>query len=376
MRWTTPFIAACWLAASAPRAATPPPPGPSQQPAPAVSPQSTATDRECLGCHAAAATAVNGAMATRASERQFARRAFGEPHGDRFFDTSCAGCHVSRCSDCHGEAAHPKGKPSDAACLRCHRGYFVGWDYHGRAPREDNERYQREPTADGEPYLKMLPDVHLERGMGCADCHSPHAATAEARTKTCRQCHPRPSPEVPDHAIAAHLDRMECVACHAAWAPQEYGTFLVRTYTPEQDEAFAALPAWGEWTKSAYLKRQDAPPLGLNAAGRVAPIRPQFILFATDARQGWENRLLAAEWRAFTPHTTRRGSVVCAGCHEAPRRYLLEDDEDRLYLLEKDGLPLRSFWSRKGQTVSNGSFLPEAHHTLMNRRTPEYVRQH
>jgi hypothetical protein len=169
---------------------------------------------------------------------------------------------------------------------------------------------------------------------------------------------------------------MECVACHAAWAAQEYGTFLVRPRSPEQEEAFSVLPARGEWRKSAYLKRQDAPPLGLDARGLVAPIRPQFILFATDSARGWENRLLAAEWRAFTPHTVRRGSVSCAGCHEQPRRYLLENDADRLYLLEKDGLPLRSFWSRAAQTVSNGSFLPERHYALMNRKTPEYVRQH
>jgi len=368
MRWTTPFIAACWLAASAaPRAATAPPPGPPRAIAPAV--------RECLGCHAAAGSVLEGVMATREPERRFARRAFGHAQGDRFFEESCSGCHVSTCSDCHGADPHPKGKPEDAACLRCHRGYFVGWDYHGRAPREDHERYRREPIADGEPYLKMLPDIHLERGLGCADCHSPHAAVATARTKTCVECHPRPAPEVPDHAIAAHLERMECVACHAAWAAQEYGTFLVRAATPEQQEAFAPLPTRGPWRKSAYLKRQDVPPLGLNERGLVAPIRPEFIVFATDARQGWENHLLVAEWRAFAPHTVRRGSVGCAGCHEAPRRYLLERDEDRLYLLDQDGLALRSFWSREGQSVRNGEFLPESHYALMNRKTPEYVRQ-
>ena len=368
MRWMTRFIVACWLAVSAtPRAATAPPSG---------SPPMPSKGSQCLGCHPAAGQLLAGAMATRAAERQFARLAFGNQQGDRFFDESCGGCHVGGCSDCHGEAAHPAGKPSDTACLRCHRGYFVGWDYHGRAPREDHERYRRQPTADGEPFLKMLPDVHFERGMGCADCHRVHASPGEARTKSCRQCHARPSPDVPEHAIAAHLDRMECVACHAAWAPQEYGTFLVRALAPEQQEAFAPLPAWGPWRKSAYLKRQDAPPLGLNARGRVAPIRPQFILFATDAGQGWENRLLAADWKAFAPHTVRRGTVACGGCHDSPRRYLLEADGDRLHLLEKDGLPLRSFWSREGQTVSNGSFLPAQRHTLMNQKTPEYVREH
>jgi hypothetical protein len=62
---------------------------------------------------------------------------------------------------------------------------------------------------------------------------------------------------------------MECYACHAAWAPQEYGTFLVRPRSDQQREAFSGLPAWGDWRKSAYVKRQDAPPLGLNARGML-----------------------------------------------------------------------------------------------------------
>ena len=47
-----------------------------------------------------------------------------------------------------------------------------------------------------------------------------------------------------------------------------------------------------------------------------------------------------------------------------------------LYLPDQDGLPLRSFWSRAGQTVVNGAFLPPERHTRMNRKTPDYVREH
>jgi hypothetical protein len=316
-------------------------------------------------------------MSTRAAERAFAHRAFGKAEGDRFFEASCSGCHVSTCGDCHGRTPHENGTPADEACLNCHRGYFVGWDYYGRAPREDHARYRRGQIANGESFLKMLPDVHRERGMGCADCHpmdSLHGGGA--MTRTCLDCHPDPSRDIPEHSFDAHMEKMECVACHAAWAPQEYGTFLIQARTAEQQEAFAELPSWGPWKKSAYLKRQDAPPLGLNQRGRVSPIRPQFILFATDERRGFENKRLAAEWKAFTPHTIRRGSVTCSGCHESPRRYLLEDDAERIHLLDKDGLDMRSFWSQSGQSVSNGAFLSRDRHTLMNRKTPEYVRQY
>jgi hypothetical protein len=369
MRSTTPYIAACWLLTASPAGAA------SLEPKPAPAPLAPASVA-CLSCHPSAGGVLSGPMATRAAERAFAKRAFGGD-GERFFALSCSGCHVAGCDDCHGATPH-KGAPlKNDACTRCHKGYFVGWDYQGRAPREDHARYQRGPVADGEPYLKMLPDVHAERGMTCASCHTMRSLQEGKRAaRTCRDCHPAPSRDVPEHSFSAHLEKMECEACHAAWAPQEYGTFLVRAQTSEQDEAFASLRAWGPWRKSAYLKSQGAPPLGLNQRGKVAPIRPQFVLFATDASRGFENRLLAAEWKAFVPHTVRRGTVTCSECHDSPRRFLLEADADRLYELEKDGLPLRSFWSRDKQTVVGGAFLSEDRHQAMNRKTPEYVRQY
>ena len=369
MHSTTRFIAACWLAGASPAGAAGLAPVEGRAPLP---PASVA----CLACHASAGGVLWGPMATRAAEKRFAHRAFGA-EGEAFFARSCTGCHVAGCDDCHGSAPHAGTRLKSDACTRCHKGYFVGWDYLGRAPREDHARYQRGAVADGVPYLKMLPDVHAERGMTCADCHTMRSLQeGKKAAKTCRECHPAVSRDVPEHALTAHVDKMECEACHSAWAPQEYGTFLVRALTTEQQEAFSPVRAWGPWRKSAYLKSQGPPPLGLNQRGKVAPIRPQFILLATDTSRGWENRLLAAEWRAFLPHTVRRGTVTCSECHDSARRYLLEEDADRIYELEKDGLPLRSFWSRDHQRVVNGSFFPGDRHEAMNRKTPEYVRQY
>jgi hypothetical protein len=335
----------------------------------------SAAARACLACHDSTRAVLSGPMAMRSGERAFAHRAFGVEDGDRFFAQSCSGCHVTGCGDCHGDGAHPVALPGNDACLRCHRGYSAGWEYVGKAPREDHSRYRRGATSQGEPFLTMLPDVHFERGMICADCHPMASLHIGGRARTCRDCHPSPSRAIPEHAIAAHMKKMECVACHAAWAPQEYGTFLVRTSSDEQEAAFAPVRKVGPWRKSAHLKRQDAPPLGLDAKGLVAPIRPRFVLFITDLARGWENRLAAAEWRAFTPHTVRRGTVACGGCHDNPRRFLLEPAADRIYLLDKDGLALPSYWSREQQRVVNGSFMPRDRHEKMNTKTPEYIRQ-
>ncbi len=372
MRWTIPFIVACSLAIADAAVA-------------AVGPDSAAAelarhrrypDSGCVRCHAAARGVLTGPMATRAGERAFAHRAFGRD-GDRFFDSACTGCHVTRCRDCHGEGATFAVRPPDEACLRCHRGSWVGWDYHGRAAREDHERYQRGALANGEHVLRMQPDVHAERGLACADCHTMRSLQEHRRTaKTCRDCHAKPSLQVPEHAITAHLVKMECWACHSAWASQEYGTFLVKPHGAEAVQAFAPLPRWGEWTKSTYLRRQDAPPLGLDERGLVAPMRPQWILFATDAARGWENRRLAAEWTSVFPHTTRRGTTTCRGCHDTPARFLLEPDSERVYRPDIDGLGLRSFWNREGMTARRGAFFPPERYRLMNRKSPTFVREH
>jgi hypothetical protein len=171
------------------------------------------------------------------------------------------------------------------------------------------------------------------------------------------------------------LEKVTCVGCHASWAAQEYGTFLILPENEEQAQAFSPLPQWGPWRKSAHFKRQDSPPLGLDARGLVAPIRPRFQLVVTDPARGWENRLLAAEWRAFSPHTVRRGTVACGGCHDNPRRFLLEPEEDRLYRLELDGLPLRSYWSADGQTLVDGTFFPLDRYQSMNAQSPAAARQ-
>ena len=58
--------------------------------------------------------------------------------------------------------------------------------------------------------------------------------------------------------------------------------------------------------------------------------------------------------------TVRRGTVMCEGCHDNPRRFLLEPAAERIYQLQADGMTLPSFWDQSGQKVVNGSFLPAA----------------
>jgi hypothetical protein len=333
--------------------------------------------RGCSDCHRGYAALFTHAMGTRERERQFVARTYGTAD-PAFFEKNCSSCHLQGCLDCHGGDGHRITRATDDACLACHKGYYVGSDFRGMAPREDNMRFQRGRVVDGETFLKMLPDVHHEAGLGCRDCHSMQSLIAgRASAKSCRDCH-RVDTSIIDHRIPAHLEKLECQACHSAWGAQEYGTFYLRfTNSPSRDD-YDLRGGTDEYLKSAYLKRQDAPPLGINSAGRVSPIRPEFIAYYTaidhDRPAGQENRLLAAEWKAFFPHTIRRGTVMCEGCHDNPRRFMLERPEERIYQLQQDGMTLPSFWDRAGQRVVNGVFFPADRYRAMATKSPAYRR--
>ena len=331
----------------------------------------------CTTCHRGYGGMAGHVMATRSGELGFVQRTYGQ-HAPTFFTKNCGECHVRSCLDCHGSNGHKIVRPALNVCLTCHKGYFTGAEYAGRAPREEHERYQRGVDFQGEPYLKMLPDVHFEKGLTCAACHDMASFLAGRKSaKRCTGCH-QPSRKVLEHRIAAHLVKMECYACHSAWAPQEYGTFYLRFTDSTDQNLYRLRDNNGVYVKSVYLKKQDAPPLGVNGRGMVSPVRPEFIAYYTHVRndrlEGVENRLLAAEWRAFFPHTVRRGTPMCDGCHDNRRRFLLEKPEERIYRLREDGMSLDSFWDRTGQRVVNGSFLDAGRYQEMAARKPAYTK--
>ena len=159
-------------------------------------------------------------------------------------------------------------------------------------------------------------------------------------------------------------------ACHAAWAAQEYGTFLVKPQTRRAARGVRAAARGRGLAEAARAsggrtrRRWDSTPAAWSRRSG-----PQFVLFATDPARGWENRLLAAEWKPFFPHTIRRGTVTCGGCHENPRRFVLEPPADRIYDLERDGLPLRSWWDQDWPDgVVGGAFFTQERYDLMNRQ--------
>ncbi len=331
----------------------------------------------CFNCHSKYTGYLQGPMTVRQAEQETVRDVFGNVDPD-FFDKNCQSCHISGCLDCHGQNGHQIGPPARESCHTCHRGYFVGADYYGWAPREDALRYQRGLEIDGEHYLKMAPDVHARAGLACGSCHTMTSLFGDKPAKSCRDCH-QPDPQVIEHGIQSHLENMECYACHSAWASQEYGTFYIRIDSnSEKADYFPVKKHQSKgYIKSSYLKRQDEPPLGINSRGKVSPVRPQFIFYYSDLRQekgtGVENLLLDARWQAFFPHTIQRGTVMCDGCHDNPSRFLLEPEEKRLLELERDSMSLSSFWRQEDQEMANGSFFNPERFENMIRKNPNYI---
>ncbi|MDY0189964.1 MAG: selenite/tellurite reduction operon b-type cytochrome iron-sulfur cluster-binding subunit ExtO [Desulfuromonas sp.] len=338
----------------------------------------------CVACHSDSAHIFKQAMTTRTAEKQFCQRSWGQADHN-FFAQNCIGCHVTNCLDCHsGSSAATSGhdiqKPSSEACYSCHNGYFVGWDYAGRAPREDSVRYQRGPQDNGQYYLKMRPDIHAEAGMQCADCHTMQSLqNGVSAAKSCRDCH-EPDLQVIEHSIPAHLNKLECSSCHAAWAAQDYATFYIRTIASENRKFFRVNYLNDNYIKSSYLKRQDLPPLGLNERGLVSPIRPQFLAYYSEMNNnlpvGEENRLMLAQWKAFAPHTIRRGTPLCNACHGNAKRFMLQPLEQRKYRIDLDGLHLNSFWRSENQMLVNGSFYPPQRFDDMSQKTLLYSRKY
>lgn len=127
--------------------------------------------------------------------------------GVPYSDLGCKNCHVSGCDRCHkveanGKAAYSvEAAKKEGLCLEC----------HGREAkiRQIDKKAAQE-------------DVHLSRGMGCADCHSQremHGDGVEyksfketgAMDTMCENCH---EDVTQTYSHTVHKGKLDCKACH------------------------------------------------------------------------------------------------------------------------------------------------------------------
>jgi len=277
-------------------------------------------------------------------------------------------------------------------CAHCHnRGGRTGVSYlgmmeadgYGTPYREDGSK---QPKLHGKHYNHLQQDLHGEAGLECIDCHTHHEThgdgniyskkeqATEVRCATCHgstdaysdlktirgnpmanlerrnnevvltgkldgKLHPVPQLKAMadrhtlPHAmqIPGHMQKLECYACHARWAPQCYGC---HTRMDMRKRGFDWVDGKENttysWQESRSYLRWETPTLGVNAKGKVSPFVPgcQAIFTQID-----ENGKTVANNKVFVtadghsgiahnpiqPHTISRVPRTCEDCHSNPK---------------------------------------------------------
>lgn len=198
-----------------------------------------------------------------------------------------------------------------------------------------------------------------------------------------------------------HIDKMECYACHAVWAPQCYGCHISIDYSKEdlkkdwvavagtadehgqtinernygkmgssEAESIANFLAAGEVTEQRSYLRWEDPPLAINGDHRVAPAIPgcqtTVTVIGPDGKPVLLNHIfkvahaegagvegqLAIDMAPLQPHTVQAGSRTCESCHTNPKSMGLGIEAGELYnrpdtnfvidLADAEGNPLAS----------------------------------
>lgn len=233
--------------------------------------------------------------------------------------------------------------------------------------------------ADGRLVARRQDDVHHRAGMACIDCHTRAGlmGATQGVDIRCEDCHANPKPRlrfdqwpeaeaamkrripfpvrpnqeflvtarhgtplwhievrptglflhrkqvggslrIPPYAAACRdpkHERLHCTACHSRWAPQCYGCHLDYAPEPFQWDALAGRQTPGRWVEHRWEIRNEPPPLGVRADGRIAPAVPGMIL-SLQPSEGAPRRFLR-RFAFLDPHTTG-AARTCVSCHRSP----------------------------------------------------------
>lgn len=194
--------------------------------------------------------------------------------------------------------------------------------------------------------------------------------------------------------VSSHIEKMECYACHAVWAPQCYGCHINIDYSKPEMK-----PDWVEIAKSAdkhgqtpdamsdkelariedyiisgkieeersYLRFED-PPLVVNGDHRISPAIPGCQTTVTVKDENGNMKLLnhifkiphvegagaegqnAIDMSPLQPHTNQFESRSCESCHTNPKAMGYGIEEGKVFnrpdsnfvmdLLDVDGNPI------------------------------------
>ncbi len=153
--------------------------------------------------------------------------------------------------------------------------------------------------------------------------------------------------------VGAHMESMECYACHADWAPQCYGCHITVDYSegktdvdwinnanaigpnglgPDNELGTNGLTSAGKVSETRSYLRWEEPTLGINGEGRVSPLMPGCQVITTVIDKDGNTVVQNETWMtpdaggtkgldhaAVQPHTAGRQARACESCHNNPK---------------------------------------------------------
>jgi hypothetical protein len=130
-------------------------------------------------------------------------------------------------------------------------------------------------------------------------------------------------------AIPAHIEKLECFACHATWACNRIpGRFRRddRQVSPQDFVTGEAAATAGHWTVKDHGTLLAPPLLAQNARGKVSPATVRLVPVVDHVGEAGERLLASRPQRSvgnapagflspFQPHTLARRGRPCESCH-------------------------------------------------------------
>lgn len=266
------------------------------------------------------------------------------------YAADCAGCHAS-CGDCHVNRPHAGGG-----------GLYKGHEFT-KTPNMRDNCAACHASRIGHGYFGIgagtLPDVHLEAGLDCLDCHSRDELHGDGLVydqrysmpllPDCADCHTNLGTANLYHTV--HLETFNCQTCHS----QNYNN----CGSCHIGGSGARIPA--------YLGFK----IGMNPLPATKPYRFATLRRSLMAPDSWQNYgvgqlsdfSVRPTFKYTTPHNIRRwtartevgqGKSCFAGCHIAEENGIFRNKE--LYLFTSDLLD----WEREADAgvVVDGKLPP------------------
>jgi len=315
-------------------------------------------------------------------------------------------------------------KIPETQCIHCHnRGGRTGVSFIGTMESDGygspyTEKGGKQGKLHGKNYNHLTADVHYDKGLTCIDCHTRqdlhgdgnvYAKREQAVEIECEDCHGTQQkrsqlttswgnkfpnlnekggkvvltakmtgkehvvPQVAEAkfgsegftahvAVPAHMEKVECYACHATWAPQCYGCHAKQdigkkggdwlgvkagadpSRASRKENVEKSAYAWEE--SRSYL-RWESPTLGINSEGKVSPFIPGCQAFFTqvDGEKGLiHNKAYTTAdgtsgvgTNPIQPHTVTKKARSCADCHMSSKALGLGSG---FYDSKANGLPI------------------------------------